>query len=102
MSDQNKSSRLESLLNHASNIEENIYLAITSNDNKQVDILSTEFEKIRSSILSFPIATFSDLKQKCYFGQKLIMLDHNDPSMVTDIFATLLQDIENINNIHNP
>ena len=101
MSHDYTSSNLDNLVNRAMNIEKRIYKAITSNDNKQVDILSTKFEEIKSSILSFPIETLSDLKQKFHFGQKLIMSDHNDPSMVTDIFTDLLQDIESINN-RNP
>lgn len=101
MSQDNKPSRLHSLLSRATIIEETISTAITTNDDKAVSDLSAKFDEITSSILSLPVETFSDLKHKCTFGQKLIMPDHNDPSFVSEIFATIMRDIDSVSNSYS-
>ena len=101
MSQDNKESRLRNLLSRATIIEETISKAIASSDDKVVSDLSAKFDEITSSILSLRTETFSDLKHKCAFSQKLLMLDHNDPSFVSEIFTTMMRDIDNISHTYS-
>ncbi len=91
---------LETLLEQALKIEKRISKAIAMNDNDTVDKLSAQLETIISNILSFSTASLSELRHKCSFGQKLIIPDHNDPDIVTNIFSRLIQDIERLDMIY--
>ena len=101
MSNETPPRNLQTLLERATFISENINTAIDSNDDKSVDDLSTQFEEIVSSILSFPIKSVSDLKEKFQFGKKLLVPGHNDPELVNNLFTVLIQDIESIGDIYN-
>lgn len=103
MSHDDSSPTLQNLLDRANVIEASINAAIadTDDDNEEVDVLSIQFDEIVSAILAFSTTTLSELKHKCNFGQKLILTDHNDPVIVTDVFAKLVHDIESLGDLYN-
>lgn len=101
MSHDDNSPTLQNLLDRANVIEANIHTAIADTDNAEVDVLSMQFDETVSAILAFSTTSLSELKHKCNFGQKLILPDHNDPVIVTDIFAKLVNDIESLDELFN-
>ena len=92
---------LQCLLDRAHVIEADIETAISSTEDENLEALSTQFEEIASAILSFSITSFTDLKHKYNFGQKLLLPDHNDPGIVSDIFTKLINDIEKLDEIYS-
>ena len=101
MSTEKISHKLQNLLERANVISKSINAAIDSYDETTVNDLSSEFDDIVSSILSFPIKSITDLKHKCQFGQKLLEPDHNDPELVNNLFTILSQDLDSIGQIVN-
>ncbi|MDB2438742.1 hypothetical protein N9W89_08515 [Hellea sp.] len=107
MSHDNHSSSLENLIHNADIIQARIDAAISNHDDdksydKLIDALSLEFDEIVTAILSYSITSFSELKQKLNFGKELILLDHKDPVVASEIFAKLVKDIEKLDEIYSP
>jgi len=98
MSYDDNSLALLRLINHASEIDMSIHMAIVESDNEKVDVLSTQYEEVVRAILSFASTTLAELKIKCEFGQRLLLRNNNDEDILREVFAKLLYDIENLDN----
>jgi len=101
MSHDDNVTTLLSLLERARIIEADIETAISDTEDEKLEVLSTQLEEVVSAILSFSITSFAELKDKYNFGHKLLLPDHNDPGIVSDIFTKLINDIEKLDEIYS-